>query len=109
MRKVFIFLLILIFFVSFGFNSTKISLQNVKSTTAELYDFITNASKATWVSSSGSLPYPGTVKDLNGCAMVIGKTALENGTVYNNVLLTIPEWKSAGWIKGTYPSITIPK
>ena len=72
------------------------------------YDFVLNANYATWQSGAGTLPFPGSDTDNRGFALWRVNYYMENNLKYPKTLETHPEWKPNGWIKGTYPSITIP-
>jgi len=74
-----------------------------------VYDFVLNADKAVWESGAGRLKFPGSSSDSKGFALLLTNPIMEDNLKYPKVLETHPEWKSNGWIKGTYPSITIPE
>lgn len=72
------------------------------------YDFIAEASKASWGSGAGSLPFPGTDNDNRGFALYRNNAQLEDNSTKALVLETHPQWVSNGWIMGKYPQLTIP-
>lgn len=72
------------------------------------YDFIAQASDASWSSGAGSLPFPGDDEDSRGFALYRYKCQLEDGSIGAEVLETHPEWESNGWIMGRYPQLTVP-
>ncbi len=75
-----------------------------------LYDFSKNycAAGVTWTSGAGTLPCPGTVGDSKGWVIRIDAPILETG--YNDDepgLQVRPETINDGWIKGTFPEISV--
>jgi hypothetical protein len=75
---------------------------------ASTFDLITLANQATWTSGSGTLPFPGSESDAKGFALWRDKAKLEDGSTPSRVLETHPEWKTDGWIAGTYAPVTVP-
>lgn len=74
------------------------------------YDFAANACAATWSSSSGTLPCPGSESNQNsGFVIVLNKAELENKTTNKLTLWTHPSHFENGYIRGLYPTITIGK
>jgi len=71
------------------------------------YDFIANPYDATWSSGAGILPFPGATDDERGFALIRQDILLEDGNTYPRVLQMHPQWISSGWIRGTYPQITV--
>ncbi|BAL80789.1 CARDB domain-containing protein [Caldisericum exile] len=76
--------------------------------TSIFYDFVSNASSASWSSGAGTLPFPGSDSDSRGFALFRTQITLEDNKVYSKVLETHPQWVDTGWIQGIYPQITIP-
>lgn len=75
-----------------------------------LYDFVSNycASGVTWTSGAGALPCPGAAGDAAGSVRKDNEPTLENGVKENEPgLVTHPEWVNDGWIRGTFPQITV--
>ena len=73
------------------------------------YDFITQASSASWNSGAGRLPFPGSDSDSRGFALHRDNTfPLKDDSTQSRVLETHPQWVSNGWIMGRYPMLTIP-
>lgn len=72
------------------------------------YDFVAQASKASWGSGADSLPFPGGGDDSKGFACYRDNARLEDESVWARVLETHPQWVGGGWIKGIYPQLTIP-
>jgi len=72
------------------------------------YNFIAQASNASWSSGAGSLPFPGSDNDSRGFALYRDNWQLEDNSTPSRVLETHPEWESNGWIMGRYPQLTIP-
>ncbi|MDH5362576.1 MAG: hypothetical protein OEW84_04600, partial [Aigarchaeota archaeon] len=73
-----------------------------------LYDFIAHASEASWFSGAGALPFPGSTSDSRGFARYVDSALLEDGSTWQRVLETHPQWVSNGYITGTYPQQAIP-
>jgi len=72
------------------------------------YDFIAEASSASWASGAGSLPFPGSDNDSRGFALYRDNWQLEDNSIRARVLETHPQWVSDGWIMGKYPQVTVP-
>ena len=80
---------------------------DVPSTT---YDFTKNAcaSGVKWTSGAGNLPCPGTPEDTEGWVMVVKYPTLENMVVDDEPGIKVsPQMVTDGWIRGTYPEMTI--
>gem|GEM_PF-1923327 len=73
------------------------------------YDFIDQASEASWSSGTGNLPFPGSDTDERGFVLYRYNARLEDGSIWGRVLETHPEWVNNGWILGRYPEITVPQ
>ena len=91
---------------TFAFNAN----TNDKTVSADsvFYDFVTQASTASWGSGAGSLLFPGSDSDSRGFACYRNNWQLEDGSTKAKVLETHPQWVSNGWIMGRYPQLTIP-
>ncbi len=73
-----------------------------------VYDFVTNAGSANWLSQTSSLPYPGNPIDPNGSVILLSNPQLENGTTVSTPgLQTKPNNTSSGFIKGVYPEFYV--
>lgn len=75
-----------------------------------LYDFTENycASGVTWTSGAGNLPCIGSAGDSAGWVRKIDEPTLETGAVDNEPGLQVhPQMVDNGWIRGTYPEISI--
>ena len=75
-----------------------------------LYDFTKNycASGVNWSNGSVTLPCPGTIGDDDGWVVKIEKPTLENGYKDDEPGLQVnPEKVTDGWIKGTFPEISV--
>jgi hypothetical protein len=75
-----------------------------------LYDFVSNycASGVTWTSDAGNLLCPGTSGDSDGWVVKDNTPTLENNVTDNEPGLVVhPEMVNDGWIRGTFPAITI--
>ena len=75
-----------------------------------LYNFASNycASGVAWTSGAGALPCPGSPGDANGWVRKDNTPVLENGVTENEPgLITYPQMVNDGWIRGTFPAITI--
>jgi hypothetical protein len=80
---------------------------NVTGTYATAYDFYANACSATWTSGAGTLPCPGTDGDAKGFVLKLDAPKLEDGSTGAPGLLTFPQNVTDGYIKGTYPALTV--
>ncbi len=70
----------------------------------EAYDFVPNYCSATWYSSAGSLPCPGTDGDSRGFVIQVNQPQLENGqTNSGGGLITQPQNVYNGDIHGVFP------
>lgn len=106
-RSKLILLFALVFLLSI--TNIRISKEMVFSNTT-LYDFVANASKATWQSGAGTLPFPGSSSDSRGFAILLTNTVTEDNITYSKVLEAHPEWKDkVGYISGIYPELMIPQ
>ena len=75
-----------------------------------LYDFSTNycASGVTWTSGAGALPCPGSTSDNGGWVIKNNTPTLENGYLDDEPgLIVHPQNVNDGWIRGTYPALTL--
>ena len=75
-----------------------------------LYDFVENycTSDVTWASGAGTLPCPGTSGDTEGWVRKANVPKLENGVSENEPGLVMqPEMVTDGWVKGTFPAISV--
>jgi len=90
----------------FAFNTN----VNDKTVSADsvFYDFVTQASTASWGSGAGSLLFPGSDNDSRGFACYRDNWQLEDGSTWAKALETHPQWVSNGWIMGRYPQLTVP-
>jgi hypothetical protein len=78
--------------------------------TAETYDFIAQASKATWVGANGdevSLTFGGNRDDPNGVARLEGDITLENGSQAGNTLIVHPKHEEDGEVRGTFTAYEV--
>lgn len=80
--------------------------------TGLLFDFISQASKAAWVTGVGNadgttLAFGGADDDPNGTAKVKDGVKLENGVTSGKVLLTFPKHETDGYISGLFPAYTV--
>lgn len=78
---------------------------------AEGFDFIAQASKATWVGSGGggevTLGFGGADDDPNGTAKLKEDITLENGSEAGKTLVTHPKRNDDGRVSGTFPEYTV--
>jgi len=71
------------------------------------YDFVANASSATWTSAAGSVTF-GTDGDAKGVAKKVDSPKLENGSTDSAPgLLTVPQNTYNGYIQGQYPAFKV--
>lgn len=72
------------------------------------FDFLTNASSATWTSGAGTLTLPGTDGDAKGFAQKLDSIKIETGaTDTRGSLLMAPQAVTDGFIRGTFPAFTV--
>jgi len=84
----------------------------VKTKTGLLYDFLSQAKHAEWVSGVGgesgtALTFNGDDTDPNGVAKIKDAVKLETGATSGKVLLTFPKHQSDGFVLGTYPAYLV--
>jgi len=73
-----------------------------------VYNFAESGCSAAWKSGAGDLPCPGTAGDPSGFVLVEKNPVREDGVTENETgLLTVPQNKTDGNIKGRYPYMTI--
>jgi len=80
---------------------------NVTSSYGSAYDFVSNASSASWSSGAGALPFPGTDGDARGFVLPLGSHQMEDGIFSSEGLLTFPQYVTDGYIQGKYPGFTV--
>jgi hypothetical protein len=84
---------------------------SVGTTSGVTYDFIAQASKATWVSGGGGgeviLNFGGDDGDPNGVAKLKQDIKLENRTEVGRTLVTHPKHVDYGSVYGTFPEYTV--
>ena len=83
---------------------------NVSGGTVEgdVYDFVANFCSASWYSSAGSLPCPGTDGDSRGFVLQVNQPKLEDGTVNGGGgLITNPQNAYNGDIHGKFPALHV--
>lgn len=74
------------------------------------YDFAANACSATWRSAKGVLPCPGKKDDgANGFVVLLNEAELETRNEDDLTIWVHPSHGEGGYIRGTYPAITIKK
>jgi len=84
----------------------------VKTKTGLLYDFLSQAKNAEWVSGAGgeagaALPFNGDDNDPNGVSKIKDALKLETGATSGKVLLTFPKHQPDGFVFGTYPAYLV--
>jgi len=73
-----------------------------------IYDFLTNASSATWRSNKGRLTFNRRGHE-DGEVSLRGWMHVHTGVTHGTkILFTHPDWNDDGWVEGTYPIIRIP-
>jgi hypothetical protein len=80
----------------------------VSAADSVFYDFVAQASSASWSSGAGTLPFPGSDSDSRGFALYRDDWQLEDDSTWTRALETHPQWVSNGWIMGVYPQVTVP-
>ncbi|GAP21157.1 NBR1-Ig-like domain-containing protein [Leptolinea tardivitalis] len=74
------------------------------------YNFIANACSATWTSSAGVLPCPGTKNDPRGFMYINTAPAIEGGIKENDpAIVMVPPKESNSFIVGQFPPIVVPE
>lgn len=86
--------------------------QQSGSSTGTQFDFVSNASIATWFTgvsdSSGSpIAFGGSVDNSEGSAMVADQLRLETGQTSGKILLTIPRMQKDGYVYGIFPQYRV--
>ena len=77
-------------------------------TVNDAYDFVPNYCSATWYSSAGNLPCPGTDGDSRGFVLQVNQPQLENGaTNGGGGLITEPQNAYNGDIHGVFPAFHV--
>jgi hypothetical protein len=74
------------------------------------YDFTKNvcATGVKWTSGAGDLPCPGTFNDNRGWVLIINEPVLENMVIDDEPGMQVhPQYVNDGWIRGTYPEMSI--
>jgi hypothetical protein len=102
-----IIILVLLSLLSSSF-SFSISHRTASAADSVFYDFIAQASSASWMSGAGSLPFPGSDSDSRGFALYRDNWQLEDDSTRARALETHPQWVASGWIMGKYPQLTVP-
>lgn len=74
-----------------------------------VYSFVESYCAADWESDAGDLPCPGEEDDDDGFVIRLSNPDQENRKENEPALWTRPEDKKDGWIRGTFPPITIEK
>ncbi|HPO28571.1 MAG TPA: CARDB domain-containing protein [Caldisericia bacterium] len=105
MKRVISLIILLLFIFALSANYYKVRSVSYET----FYDFVSSADKAVWESGAGRLKFPGSSSDSKGFAILLSNPVMEDNSKYPKVLETHPEWKSDGWIKGTYPDIVVPE
>ncbi|HEY9152680.1 MAG TPA: NBR1-Ig-like domain-containing protein [Anaerolineales bacterium] len=94
-----------------GWNANRsfwVEINVSSSTTSVAYDFAGNACQATWTTSDGTLPCPGTDGSPSGFILQVTNPQLENGSTSSGPgLITFPENVYNGKIQGTYPAFLV--
>lgn len=74
------------------------------------YSFINNMCSATWSSSAGVLPCPGTKNDPRGFVYLSSAPAIEGGVKENDpAIVMVPPEESGSYMVGQFPPIIIPE
>lgn len=74
------------------------------------YNFAANMCSATWTSSAGVLPCPGTKNDPRGFTLLNTAPAIEGGVKENDpAIVMVPPAESGSFIVGQFPPIIVPE
>jgi hypothetical protein len=73
-----------------------------------LYDFLTQADAAAWVSGLGgeagsALTFEGAADDANGAVKILDQIRLETGIISGKLLYMFPKHESSGFVTGVFP------
>ncbi|HEX7557423.1 MAG TPA: hypothetical protein VF338_12415, partial [Leptolinea sp.] len=72
------------------------------------YNFLANICSATWTSSAGVLPCPGTKNDPRGFVYINTAPAIEGGVKENDpAIVIVPPAESGSFLVGQYPPIVV--
>lgn len=72
------------------------------------YDFAAYFCSATWTSSAGRLPCPGSSSSENGSVVLLDRPTLESGATEDELTLwTRPQVTNGGWITGLFPGYKV--
>ena len=75
---------------------------------SQVYDFVDQYCVAAWSSGFGNLGCPGDLNTNSGNVNKVQNPKLENGQIFEGLaLLTVPENKNKGYIKGIYPAFAV--
>lgn len=92
---------------TFAENSIWVIIQVREVNSGLALDFVSSACAAEWESDAGTLPCPGELDDEDGFVIPLSNPRLENRNEDEPALLTHPENADNGYIRGTYPPLTI--
>jgi hypothetical protein len=92
---------------TFAENSIWVIIEVKEIKSGLVFDFVSSACAAKWVSSSGALTCPGKEGDTKGFVIPMTSASLENRNEDEPTLLTRPDEKDNGYITGTYPPFAL--
>ena len=92
---------------TFAENSIWVIIQVKEIKSGLVFDFVSSACSARWVSSSGSLTCPGKEGDSNGFVIPLTNPSLENRNEDEPGLFIHPDDKNNGYITGAYPPFQV--
>jgi hypothetical protein len=77
-----------------------------------LYDFLTQADAAVWVSGLGgeagsALTFEGAADDPNGAVKILDQIRLETGIISGKILYMFPKHESSGFVTGVFPAYKV--
>jgi len=77
-----------------------------------LYDFLTQADAAAWISGLGSeagsaLTFEGAADDPNGAVKILDQVKLETGITSGKILYMFPKHESSGFVTGVFPAYKV--
>ena len=71
------------------------------------YSFFKYAGQAQWSSAAGPLAFPSGAAGGNGSVKALSSARLSTGNEAVKLLVTQPQPRRSGWIKGSYPEMTL--
>jgi hypothetical protein len=90
-----------------GKQTFDVAIESTYTASGIVFDYASEFCTALWKNSKNTLTCPGKLTSEQGFALRANGVKMEDGLIYDNVLLTQPEFNNDGIIQGAYPSILI--